>query len=187
MIKRAAEIADAAGFASVTLVSIARSFDVQTPSLYTHVRYLAAVRDGVSILALDEVADVCGDAIAGRSERDALFRFAGAERKYLREHPGRWESLQRNAGPEVVNSTAARSIRRVHDAVLYGYGLSDEDRTHAIRIVGSAVNGFLNLERVGSFSHSVPDSERSWDQLLESLHYLLAQWHHRAGSPRERT
>jgi AcrR family transcriptional regulator len=185
VIARAAELADASGFDSVTLAAIARSFSVQTPSLYAHVRDLAALRDGITALALDELTDRIADAIAGRSQYDALVGFAGAHRSYLQEHPGRWESLQRRAGADAVDAPAARRIVRVTDAVLLGYGITGDDRTHATRIVGSALGGFLNLERIGSFAHSDPPAEQSWPELLDALHLVLANWHRR-GELREK-
>jgi AcrR family transcriptional regulator len=185
VIARAAELADASGFDSVTLAAIARSFSVQTPSLYAHVRDLAALRDGITALALDELTDRIAEAIAGRSQYDALVGFAGAHRSYLEEHPGRWESLQRRAGADAVDAPAARRIVRVTDAVLLGYGIAGDDRTHATRIVGSALGGFLNLERIGSFAHSDPPAEQSWPELLDALHLVLANWHRR-GDLREK-
>jgi AcrR family transcriptional regulator len=181
VITRGAEIADTSGFDSVTLTAIARSFGVQTPSLYTHVRDLAARRDGITVLALDELAERIGEAIAGRSQYDALVGFGNAHRGYVQDHPGRWESLQRRAGADAVAAPAARRIVRVNDAVLLGYGITGDDRTHVIRIVGSALNGFLNLERFGSFDHSSPAAEQSWHELLDSLHLLLTHWHDREG------
>ncbi|WP_072801764.1 TetR/AcrR family transcriptional regulator [Rhodococcoides yunnanense] len=179
VVLRAAEMADADGFDSVSLTGVARSFGVQTPSLYTHVRDLAALRDGITVVALDELAERIGVAIAGRSGRDALSGFATAHREYLREHPGRWESLQRKAGSDAVNAPAARRIVNVTDAVLFGYGISGEDRTHATRIVGGAISGFLNLERIGSLGHSNPDAEQSWAELIVLLHFSLVHWHDR--------
>jgi AcrR family transcriptional regulator len=179
VIARAAELADATGFDSVTLAAVARSFAVQTPSLYAHVRDLAAVRDGITALALDELTDRIAEAIAGRSQYDALVGFAAAHRSYLEEHPGRWESLQRRAGADAVAAPAARRIVRVTDAVLLGYGITGDDRVHATRVVGSALGGFLNLERIGSFDHSSPPAEQSWTELLDVLHLVLATWHRR--------
>lgn len=176
VIARAAELADEAGFDSVTLAAIARSFAVQTPSLYAHVRDLAALRDGITALALDELTDRIADAIAGRSQYDALLGFAAAHRTYLQEHPGRWESLHRRAGAGAVEAPAARRIVRVNDAVLLGYGITGEDRVHATRIVGAALSGFLNLERIGSFAHSTPPADQSWTELLDALHLVLTQW-----------
>jgi AcrR family transcriptional regulator len=179
VIARAAEQADTSGFDSVSLAAVARSFGVRTPSLYEHVRDLAALRDGVTALALDELATLISEAIAGRARENALIGFCSAHRTYAQARPGCWESLQRRAGPDVVSAPAAARMVHVVDAVLLGYGLREGDRTHATRIVGGALSGFLNLERIGSFAHSGPPVEQSWTELLDSLHFLLMHWHDR--------
>lgn len=186
VIERAAALADDGGLGAVTLTAVARSLGVQTPSLYTHVRDIAALRDGVTVLALDTLSDLIAEAIAGRSARDALDGFASAHRTMVQEHPGLWEALQRTAGPDAVASSAARRVVRLTDAVLLGYDIAPTDRTHAIRIVGGALNGFLTLERLGSFAHSAPPAEESWDELLDSLDFLLTTWNTR-GQTRRRT
>lgn len=179
VIERGARIADSTGFDSLSLAAVARSFGVRTPSLYSHVKDLADLRDGITAMALGELAANIGDAIAGRSRRDALVGYATAHREYSIAHPGRWASLQRRAGRAAVDTAAARRIVQVTDAVLFGYHITGPDRTHATRIMGSALGGFLNLERIGSFAHSSPPAEQSWPELIDTLDFLLTQWHNR--------
>lgn len=180
VIRRAAELADAGGFDSVTLAAIARSFGVRTPSLYGHVRDLASVRDAVSALALDELGEQVADAIAGRSGCDALAGLAGAHRAYALAHPGRWQSMQRRVGDAVVDHPAAARIVRHTDAVLHGYRVPPGDRVHATRLIGAAISGFLALESHGSFDHSAPPADRSWPVLIDALHLALENWIERA-------
>ncbi|WP_181696162.1 TetR-like C-terminal domain-containing protein [Nocardia sp. GTS18] len=99
---------------------------------------------------LGELAANIGDAIAGRSKKDALVGFATAHRAYSTEHPGRWASLQRQAGQAAVDSGAARRIVQVTDAVLLGYDIAVPDRVHATRIIGSALSGFLTSNAAGA-------------------------------------
>ncbi len=176
VIARAADIADTTGLGNLTLADISRSFGVQTPSLYSHVRNLAELRDCITILAMDDLADRISDAIAGRSAYEALEGFAQCHRSLLNEHPGRWEALQRVAGADALRSAAAKNVVRVTNAVLHGYGIEDEERVHAIRIIGGALNGFLNLERAGSYSQRDTSLEDSWHELIRSLHFLLINW-----------
>ncbi|MFJ4038183.1 TetR/AcrR family transcriptional regulator [Microbacterium sp. NPDC090007] len=176
VIQAAADLADTTGLADVTLSAVARELGVRTPSLYGHVRDLAALRDGVTILALGELADRAGDAVAGRSGRDALAALCDAHRGYARTHPGRWESLQRRAGDAVVRSDEAARSSRALAAVLRGYGIDDSDRVHATRLIGSFVNGFLHLEHVGSFAHSAPPADASWAKLIDRLDDVLTRW-----------
>ncbi|WP_430645644.1 TetR/AcrR family transcriptional regulator [Agromyces sp. GXS1127] len=179
VVRRAAELADAGGMSSATLSAVARSFGVRTPSLYGHVRDLAALRDGITVLALHDLGEQVGEAIAGRSGRDALIGFGDAHRAFARRHPGLWESLQGRASETVVRDPSAARIVRHAEAVLHGYGIAETDRVHMIRLIGGALNGFLNLERRGDFDHSEPPAEQSWPVLLDSLDLMLSRWNER--------
>lgn len=177
VIRAAADLADAHGLTEVTLSAVARDLDVRTPSLYSHVRDLAALRDGITVLALGELGDRASDAVAGRAGKDALRALCDAHRDYARAHPGRWESLQRRAGEAAVRSDEASRSSRAPAAVLRGYGIPESDRVHAIRLIGSFLNGFLHLEHIGSFAHSAPPADESWVLLIDRLDGLLAHWH----------
>lgn len=176
IVASAAELADEAGFGAVTLSQVARRLGVQAPSLYSHVRDLAALRDGVMALALDELADRIAVAVAGRSRGLALRGFADAHRDYAAQSPGRWQSLQHRAGVGAVDSGAAARLVALTDAVFLGYGLSSDDRVHATRLVGGAVNGFIALESIGSFDHRAPAPESSWVVAIDSLDAVLSAW-----------
>ena len=176
IIAEASDLADESGFDAVTLSAVARRLGVQTPSLYSHVRDRAALLDGITALALAELADRVAMAIAGRSGRLALHGFAEVHRAYATGSPGRWQSLQRRAGAAAVTSSAARSFVALTDALLLGYDLPQGERVHATRLIGSTINGFLALERIGSFDHSEPAPEVSWRKTLDALDALLLAW-----------
>jgi AcrR family transcriptional regulator len=179
----AAALADEAGFDAVTLSAVARRLGVRTPSLYSHVRDREALLDGVAALALAELAARVAEAIAGRAGRAALEGFAAAHRAYARESPGRWQSLQRRVGDAVVRSEAARETVALTGAVLRGYAVPETEHVHAVRLLGSTINGFLALERIGGFDHSEPSSEESWSRTVDALDALLRAW---PADPRDR-
>jgi len=172
----AADLADEAGFDAVTVSAVARRLGVQTPSLYSHVRDREALLDGVTALALAELAGRIAAAIAGRAGRPALEAYATANRGYAREAPGRWQSLQRRAGESVVRSPAARDVVALTAAVLRGYPVPEDEYVHAVRVLGSTINGFLALERTGNFDHSEPSPEVSWHKTIDALDALLQAW-----------
>lgn len=176
VIAEAATLADESGFETVTLSAVARRLGVQAPSLYTHVRDLEALRDGITTLALGELADRTAKAIAGRSGQAALRGYATAHREYAHRFPGRWQSLQRRAGETAVHSTAARRVSTQAAAVLRGYPVPESEQVHAVRVLGSTINGFLALERTGNFDHSAPPPATSWDRTIVALDSLLRAW-----------
>jgi AcrR family transcriptional regulator len=185
VIADAAALADEAGFAAVTLSAIARRLGVQTPSLYSHVRDRDALLDGVTALAMTELAGRISAGVAGHGGRPALEGYATAYRQYAHEHPGRWQSMQRRAGDIVVGSAAARDVVSLTGAVLRGYAIPPDEHVHAVRLLGSTINGFLAIERVGGFDHSAPAPEVSWLKIIDLLDALLRAWP--AGPPDDRT
>jgi AcrR family transcriptional regulator len=174
LVVAAAELADAEGFDAVTMSALARRFDVKTASLYSHVASTTDLKVQVAVLALEELAERAGAALAGRAGSDALLAFASAYRDYARRHPGRYAASRHPLPPHLL--AAGRAHAELTYAVLRGYGLGGEDSTHAVRLIGSVLHGFNDLELSGSFSHSDPPSEESWARAIEALDAMLTRW-----------
>jgi AcrR family transcriptional regulator len=171
-----AELADEAGFDQVTVSALARHFDVKVASLYSHVRNSDDLRSRIALLALEELADRTAAALAGRAGKDALTALADVFRDYAREHPGRYAAARHPLGPEAAAASAGPRHSALIRAVLRGYDLAEPDQTHAVRLLGSVIQGYVTLELAGSFSHSAPDSQLSWDRILDALDTLLRNW-----------
>ncbi|WP_062436881.1 TetR/AcrR family transcriptional regulator [Herbidospora daliensis] len=176
IVEAAADLADTTGFDSVTLSAVARRLGVRSPSLYSHVKDRDALLEGVTVLALTELASRVSVAVAGRAGRSALEALADAHRDYARESPGRWEALQRPAGEEAARSAGARDIVALTAAVLRGYPLPESEHVHAVRFIGSTINGYLSIERNGGFSHSLPSAAVSWHRIIGALDAALRAW-----------
>lgn len=176
VIAAGADLADEDGFEQVTLSAVARRLGVQTASLYHHVRDRAELLEGIHALALDELADRIGEAVAGRAGRDALVGLAEAQRSFARESPGRWAALQQPAAPSTVTSSGARRVAELTVAVLRGYAVGEGELVHVTRFLGATVNGFLALERSGGFGHRTPAPEVSWRRTLTALDAIVRAW-----------
>lgn len=172
----AADLADEAGFAGVTVAAVARGFGVRPASLYSHLRSTDELRVRVSALALDELATRGADAVAGRSGREALIAYADAYRDYARAHPGRHAALTHPVGDDPVAAEAGLRNARLLRAVLHGYRLAEPAQTHAVRLLGSTVRGFVELEGAGGFDRSRPSAAASWKQTLIALDALFSAW-----------
>lgn len=168
-----AELADEVGFEQVTVSELARRFDVRVASLYSHVRNSQELKTRIALLALAELADRAAEAIAGRAGKDALTAFADVYRDYAREHPGRYAAAQLRLDPAPAAAGRHAQLTR---AILRGYELSEPDQTHAVRLLGSVVHGYVSLELASGFSHSAPDTQETWSRILEALDALLRNW-----------
>ena len=171
----AAELADEVGFAQVTVSALARRVGVQPASLYAHLRGTDDLRTRIAVRALEELGDRLSVALAGRARRAALQALVDVMRDYAREHPGRWAATQVRV--DVTQAGAAGSrVSALTAGVLRGYDLPGAEVPHAVRFVGSTVNGFLHLQAIGGFDHSAPDAEQSWARTTDALDAALRAW-----------
>ena len=171
-----ADLADEAGFERVTVSELARRFDVKVASLYSHVKSSQDLKTRIALLALEELADRAADALAGRAGKDALTALADVYRDYAREHPGRYAAARYRLDPETAAASAGVRHAHLTRAVLRGYDLTEPDRTHAVRLLGSVFHGYVSLEAEGGFSHSAPDTQETWSRVLDALDALLRNW-----------
>lgn len=171
-----AELADEVGFEQVTLSALARRFEVKVASLYSHLASSEDLRTRITLLALEELADRLAPALAGRAGKEALAAFADVFREYAWDHPGRYAAARSRLDAATAAASAGPRHAEMTRAILRGYDLTGDDQTHAVRLLGSVVHGYLSLELDGAFSHSAPSSDVSWLRILDGLDTLLRSW-----------
>ncbi|MEE1805222.1 TetR/AcrR family transcriptional regulator [Streptomyces sp. BE133] len=176
LVRAGAELADEIGFEQATPAELARRFGVKTASLYSHVKNAHDLKTKIALLALEELADQVSTAVAGRAGKDALTAFANVYRDYALEHPGRFAAAQFRLDPQTAAAGAGVRHAQMTRAILRGYNLAEPHQTHAVRLLGSVFSGYVGLETAGGFSHSAPDSQESWTEILNALDALLRTW-----------
>ncbi|MBC9731875.1 WHG domain-containing protein [Nocardioides marmotae] len=155
---------------------LARRLDVKPASLYSHVAGAEDLRTRVTLLALADLADRAADALAGRSGPEALRALADVHREYAATHPGRYDAARGRLDAASAAASAGPRLASLLRAALAGYRLGEPEETHAVRLVGSVVHGFVSLERAGGFDHSAPAAQESWERIVDSLDATLAGW-----------
>ncbi|MEV6905811.1 WHG domain-containing protein [Amycolatopsis sp. NPDC051071] len=176
VVRAGAEMADDLGFEQVTPTELAKRCGVKTASLYSHVKNAHELKTEIALLALTELADLASTAVAGLAGRDALIALANVHRDYAVEHPGRFTAARFRLAPETAATSAGVRHARLMRAILRGYDLAEPHQTHAVRLLGSVFSGYAGLESAGGFSHSSPDSQESWTEILDALDVLLRAW-----------
>ncbi len=176
LVRAGADLADEIGFEHATPAELARRFGVRTASLYSHVKNAHDLKTRIALLALEELADQVSAAVAGRAGKDALTAFANVYRDYALKHPGRFTAARFRLDPETAAASAGVRHAQMTRAILRGYDLAEPHQTHAVRLLGSVFTGYVGLETAGGFSHSAPDSQESWIEILNALDALLRTW-----------
>ncbi len=170
VVRRAGALIDEHGVEALTLARVAGELGVATPSLYKHVGGLDDLLARVGVAATAELAARLGAASRGRSGRDALEAIADGYRRFARERPGTYPLSQRPQDSDAWTTAASDAVTAVV-AALSGYGVEAGD-VHRIRVVRSALHGFVDLERNGGFG--LPTSvDESFRLLVEALDATL--------------
>ncbi|MDI9890764.1 TetR/AcrR family transcriptional regulator [Microbacterium sp. IEGM 1404] len=172
VVRRAAELVDAEGVASLTLSRVAAALGVAAPSLYKHVGGLGDLTDRLALAATRAFGDALARSSRGVSSRDALGALAAAYRGFARERPGMYELAQRGGTGAEWEQAAAEVVDEIIRA-LAGYGAGAAD-VHRIRYVRSALHGFTDLERIGGFRQ--PESvDETFTRLVDALDAELSR------------
>lgn len=159
----------ASGFDRLTLAAVAERVGVAVPSLYKHLGGLDDLRRGVALESVLALRAVVVHEAVGRSGPAALRAVARGIRSFASEHPGRYAAVQVTPalGTDDRLAAAAASAVDAIAAVLRGFDLPDARTVDAVRLVRSAVHGFVSLEQSGGFG--LPDDlDRSFDVLVDA-------------------
>ena len=172
VVTAAAALADADGLHQLTLARLAAGLGIRTPSLYAHVDGLDDLRARLGARGARELAATLQVAAAGRARGEALRAIALAYREYAHAHPGTYTAMQIASDSEEFQAAAAKVVSPIV-AVLRGYALEGDRAIHAVRVVRSALHGFVSLEREGGFGLPI-DVDDSFDDLVTMLDGGLA-------------
>lgn len=161
-----------AGFEKLTLAAVAGRAGVAVPSLYKHVSSLDDLRRSVAIESVTELTRVLAAATIGRAGPEAIRAAADAIRDFAHRHPGRYAAAQ--VAPDGSDPADAELAARaaetltVLSGVLRGFGLPEDELVDAIRMLRSAIHGFVTLELGGGFG--LPDDlDRSYAVLIDGV------------------
>lgn len=162
----------ATGFDRLTLAAVASSAGVAVPSLYKHVASLDDLRRLVATESVAELTRMLAAATIGRSGGDALHAAADAMRAFAHAHPGRYAATQ--VAPRLGDDADAELAQRAAEALavltsaLRAFDLPEDSTVDALRMLRSAIHGFVTLELGGGFG--LPDDlDRSYRFLMDGV------------------
>lgn len=166
----AAGLADEIGLAQLTMSLVAERLGVKAPSLYKHVDGLPDLVRRIAVLAATELGDELRDAMQGRAGRDALEAAAQTVRRYVQQHPGRYDATTgvRPADADDPLTVALDRTMASFAAVLRAYSLDPADEVHALRMLRSVLHGFATLEASDGFQMGT-DVDTSFTWLVDFL------------------
>jgi len=169
VVDAAVQVADHEGLAAVTLARVADSLGVRAPSLYHHVAGHDGLMRAIALRGLSELTASLRAAALGRAGPEALAATANAYRDYAHAHPGRYAAtLRAPAAGDTEHEEAGSAAVEVLAAVLRAWHLERDEMLHAVRVIRSALHGFVALEAAGGFALPL-DLDESFERLIRTL------------------
>lgn len=166
IILTAAEIADAEGLENVTLTAVAKSLNVQKPSLYNHINGLPDLRGQLAVWGTNQLQAIISHAAIGKSKCDAIRAVADAYRLFAHQRPGLYRAILSSPDRNNMELKAAlKNMMATLSLILEPYGLTTPEDTHAVRSLRSLLHGFVAMEAEGWFIAPV-DQDESYQHLI---------------------
>lgn len=95
IVRKTAQIANEIGVENVTLKMLADNLNVQTPSLYNHIKSIEDLQKELMIYGWNQMAEAILNAVAGVSGYDALEALCYAFYRYAVQNPGIFNAMIR--------------------------------------------------------------------------------------------
>jgi len=169
VIERAASLANETGLENITLKLIADEFNVQTPSLYNHIKSLEDLKKGLMLYGWKQLEEKLLLAVVGVSGYDAMRAMCYAFYEYATENPGVFNAMlwyNKFQDEETLNAT--KRLFTVLFKIMGTLSISDETINHLIRTFRGFLEGYALLVNNGAFGNPISIRE-SFDLSVEVL------------------
>ena len=160
---------------------VARELGIKPPAIYKHLKGNAELRKAVVVAIYQLYFAQLKQKTAGIKQAKALLKAGGlATRDFARSYPGLYRVMtqfQLQPGdPE--SASVIKESQSMFSALLNSQDLSTDKLIDIMRMINSAILGFINLEQSGllTLPRSTDDSfEVMLDALIEAIKYIKAK------------
>lgn len=158
IIETAAHIADKEGMINVTLKVLAEELGIKPPSLYKHFSDgLDELHRELMLYGWRSLETHITRVAIGKAKDDAVTAICWAYRNFVAKHRGLFEAMQwYNMYQSEEHLEATRGTVSVLFQVLEAYGLTEEQKVHAVRMLRGFLQGFSAIESHGGYGNPIP-------------------------------
>jgi AcrR family transcriptional regulator len=145
-------LANQVGPMGYSMSDVASALSVRSPTLYHYFSSLDAVRIALARRSHAELSTVLGESIMGKSGHDAAYALANELRRFAHARTGLYLAAQ--TPPHVEDEAwfaEGMAVLETFHKALASFNLANEEERHAVRMLRSAVHGFVVLELENQF------------------------------------
>jgi AcrR family transcriptional regulator len=154
-------------FLDLTLAQVASLLNIKSPSLYNHFDGLEDLKSQIALIALNQFSDCLEASLQQGDCRGKLSAFMTSYREFALTKPFLFEAAQfgiQAKNKEVLQK--AHSIAQMTEKALDAYQIPKAKQAHALRVIRSLLNGFIQIEQNRGFQRS-EDPSQSFREMIE--------------------
>ncbi len=185
VIAAAIDCIDQAGASALGVSRVAQRLGIKPPAIYKHLESGAALQRATVIELWRQYLAECQRAIAERPiTLDLLKQLGHFTRNFAKTHPARYQVMMQ-VQLQPTDPEAAEVIQQALgflSQALQGYQLDDTQLIDVMRMVNSAIYGFIAVEQAGLMNLE-RSTDQSYDVMLEALIAAIAHIQQRKTPP----
>lgn len=164
-------LANQIGYENLSMKLIADQLEIRPPSLYNHIDDIAVVKIEIAGMALKKLANHLKGAVEEITEKtndkkEVFRRLIFAYREFAKQNRGVYAAVLPSAEKHEVQIEASREIFSICRKTMHLGPILDSSGVHKIRILRSALHGFVSLEFAEGFG--LPESVEETFSILTS-------------------
>ena len=169
VVEKAAQLSNELGIDNVQLKTLAESLNIQSPSLYNHIKGLDDLHHELMLYGwrnMEERMVRASDGVSGYTAWEAICR---AFYEYATNNPGVFSAMlwyNKYQNDETQNVT--KNLFSICFKITESLGISEENCNHLIRTFRAFLEGYVLLVNNNAFGHSLP-VKKSFDISLKVL------------------
>ncbi|MGF1602543.1 MAG: TetR/AcrR family transcriptional regulator [Thermosynechococcaceae cyanobacterium] len=171
VINAAIRCVDQQGAGALGVSQVARSLGIKPPAIYRHLDSGAHLARATAIELWHRYLADCQQALAGKDITPALLQQLGFfTRNFAKEYPGRYQTMMQVQ----LSPSDSEAAIIIHGSLgflrqaLCAYDLTETQLIDVMRMINSAIYGFISLEQSGQMTleHS---TDESYSVMLDAL------------------
>lgn len=189
ILRESIALANRHGLDGLSMSELAKALKIRTPSLYSHVRGIDAVKRLLALHGIQALDRSVTRATVGKAGAEAISALLDGYREFAQKNPGVYAAtLPTPPRSDREWSGAVHRLKDTFYACLHEFGLHGPEAVHALRGLRSLVHGFVSLESSGALKNPV-DRDESFAWLIESFIAVLkkSSRENRVGRSRSRS
>lgn len=176
ILQEAIRLINEKGYNSLSFTVLAKNFDVKPPAMFKHFRSIEELKKSLTLYGIQKLRQALQDSVTATAGETALQALCIAYRVFAQLNPGLYQAIQ--PAHFVKNKHIEQEsiqLMEIFFRVLKSFNIEGENLVHLLRIIRSALHGFVVLE-IGFGFGLTANIDISFNYQIKNIQTLVKQF-----------